>query len=574
MPGEATILQILFTQNGEALVCSEYKNPLSILDTRQQWKKTFRNLPPGSTDGAGEVCWSAAEDEEDGLIYAATFQGLVAYNAKSGKFRWYRWNPKDSTGIAGPKVTGVLPLGKGQLLLSFWKNGTQVFDACNGKGVWHIQDKHISNNVWCIRRIDGVIWVGTEWALYTFDPQKRSMTEMTPPAERGVQYYDVLKDRQGRFWLGTNHGLYQFDPQNHRILEKYTAEDGLAGFAINTLAEDSLGRLWLGSPDQLILFNPDSRKFYSFDKEILPPGNIWRSPDGKFWLGAVNQIRIFNPGWFRDPRPSRVYITGLKINEKDSLPDIPFEHIPQIRLQPGQDALTFSYTAIDLDDFGKTRFRYILEGLQTEWVHAGKNRQAAFVNLKPGVYTFRVRPEDAGGDAFYDATLKVIVTDYFWQRLWFKGAAFALLTGLVTSLLFLDYTRRLRARNERLRARLAVEDERNRISRDLHDDLGSGLGAIRLLSDIALSKSGDNTILRAEVAKIAASAHELSEKIHEIIWAANPKNDTAEHLIGFLHRYAVTLFADSPYDLHARIPEEIPSAAITGDLRRALFLVY
>lgn len=570
-PGNPSIGRVVFTQNNEALISSEINSPLMILDARQHWKKVFKNLPPASKDGAGERCWSAAKDEEDGLIYAATFHGLVAYDEKNGRTRWYRWNPKDSAGLAGPKVTHVLPLGNGQLLLGFWQRGLQVFDTRRGKGLWRFQDE--GKNAWRLKTIDGVIWVGTEWALYTFDPQKRTMTEITPSTERGVRYYDVLKDQQGRTWVGTNYGLYRLDVQNHRVLEKFTSEDGLNGSEVTMIAEDSLGRLWLGTPEGLRLFNPKTRKFHTLDKKIFPTGNIWRAPNGAFWLTSVDQILIFNPGLFRDPRPSRVYITGLRVNEKDTLTDIPFEQIRQIRLFPGQNALTFSFTAIDLDDFGKTRFRYILEGLQTEWVQAGRNRQAAFVNLKPGMYTFRVRSEDAGDDAFYDATLKIIVTDYFWQRLWFKIAAFALLTSLLSSLLFLDYTRRLRARNLRLQARLAVQDERNRISRDLHDDLGSGLGAITLLSDIALSKHSSKE-MRAEVSKIAESARELSEKIHEIIWAANPKNDTLEHLIGYLHRYAVSLFADSAYDIHAKLPEFCPAAIITGEHRRALFLAY
>ncbi|HRI61814.1 MAG TPA: two-component regulator propeller domain-containing protein, partial [Saprospiraceae bacterium] len=363
-PGKSVIDQVFFTQNGEALVTSQFHTPLMILDARQHWKKVFQNLPPGSKDGAGEICMSAAKDEEDGILYAATFHGLVAYDEKSGETRWFRWNPKDSNCIADPKVTRVLPLGNGQLLLSFWRNGLQIFDTRRRKGVWRFQDE--GKNAWCLKRIDSVIWVGTEWALYTFDPQKRTMTEMTPPEERGapLRYYDVIKDRHERIWVGTNYGFCLLDIQNHRVLEKYTSEDGLAGTEVTSMAEDSLGRLWLGTPEGFRLFNPKTRRFYKLDKAVFPPGGIWRAPDEKLWLTNGGQILIFNPALFRVPRPSRVYITGLKINEHDTLPDIAFEQISQIRLQPGQNALTFSFTAIDLDVFGKTNFRYILEGLQ------------------------------------------------------------------------------------------------------------------------------------------------------------------------------------------------------------------
>lgn len=571
-PGTASISQVFFTQNGEALVSSEAKNPLMILDDRQHWKKVFRNLPPGSNDGAGEICWSAVKDEETGIVYAATFHGLVAYDEKSGETRWYRQNPKDSSGIVDGKVTHILPLGKSQLLLSFWKHGLQVLDTRSGKTVWRFQEKGM-DNIWSIKRLDGVIWIGTEGTLYTFDPQKRIMTDMTPQEVFGIRYYDVLKDRQGQIWVGTNYGLWRLDAQNRRVLEKFTTDEGLAGIDVNTMAADSFGRLWLATVEGFCVFNPTTRKFYPLDKEIFHVGHIWKAPNGELWLTNTDRIQILNPGLFPDPHPSRVYITGLKINEKDSFPDVPFERIQQIRLRPGQNALTFSFTAVDLDVFGKTDFRYILEGLQSEWVHAGKNRRAAFVNLPPGVYTFRVRPEDAGDGSFYDATLTVVVTDYFWQRAWFKAGVFILLTALLVGLIFLSYTRELRARNLSLQARLAIQDERNRISRDLHDDLGSGLGAIRLLSDIALSKTASKD-LRARVGTIAESARDLSEKIHEIIWAANPKNDTLDRLIIYLHQYAVSLFGDSKYELRAPIPEAIPAVNIAGEHRRALFLAY
>ncbi len=222
------------------------------------------------------------------------------------------------------------------------------------------------------------------------------------------------------------------------------------------------------------------------------------------------------------------------------------------------------FSAIDLNNFGQTNFRYMLEGLQTEWVSAGKNHRAAFVNLQPGEYTFRVRPEDAGEDSFYDATLKFVVTDYFWQRSWFKFSGIALLAGLLISLAFMENARRLRLRNLRLQARISIQEERNRISRDLHDDLGSSLGAISLLSDIALTKTNQKE-LRTEIRKIAESAHELSEKIHEIIWAANPKNDTMERFVSYLHQYAVSLMGDGNYDLKAQIPKDIPATAISGE---------
>lgn len=572
MPKESSIGQVFFAKNGDAFISSNYRNPLRMVDANLHWNKINKKLPAYLKDCEGEICTAVAKEESNGYFYVGTRHGLSIFDRKKDRTLKFKYDQKDSTSIAGPKISFISPLSNGLLLLGFWKNGLQVFDVTSGKGIWRFTEAN-GNNPCCVQKIGDLIWIGTEWSLYTFDPKKRTMTEMVQPSERGVQYMAVLKDRKERIWLGTNHGFCQLDIETHQIRAKYDAEDGLPGMEVNSMAEDSLGRIWMNASRGLCIFNPKTWKIYCPDKHILNGGELWPAPNGDFWMTSDVEIKIFNPVLFRDPRPSKVYLTGLKINEKDTLLSIPFDQVKELRLSPGQNALTFSFSAIDLNDFGKTRFRYLLEGLQTEWVSAGKSHRAAFVNLKPGVYTFRIHPEDAGEDPFYDASLRFVVTDYFWQRLWFKIAGFTLLGVLLISLAFLEYTRRLRLRNLRLQARLSIQEERNRISRDLHDDLGSSLGAISLLSDLVLSKAG-NKGLHTEVRKIADSAHELSEKIHEIIWAANPQNDTLERFVSYLHQYAASLLEDGHYDLRAQIPRDIPPVTIAGDHRRALFLGY
>lgn len=116
------------------------------------------------------------------------------------------------------------------------------------------------------------------------------------------------------------------------------------------------------------------------------------------------------------------------------------------------------------------------------------------------------------------------------------------------------------------------EKERTRIAQEIHDDIGSGLTTIRLLSEIARGKAGNNGH-SVEMEKISASANELIENMNEIIWSFNARNDTLPNLVAYIRRYVVGYFEPTDIRVRINIPSEIPPAQISGDFRRSVFLV-
>jgi len=139
------------------------------------------------------------------------------------------------------------------------------------------------------------------------------------------------------------------------------------------------------------------------------------------------------------------------------------------------------------------------------------------------------------------------------------GTLLLLLLGLVgfRSLQF-------RRRAEKLKA---VVQERQRISADLHDDIGSGLSRIGLLSEVVLQEARTPEAKR-EAAKIAATSSELSRNINEIIWTLNVNNDHLDNLVAYIRRYAAEYFQNSPVKLTINTPTGIPRAHISGVERR------
>ncbi len=116
----------------------------------------------------------------------------------------------------------------------------------------------------------------------------------------------------------------------------------------------------------------------------------------------------------------------------------------------------------------------------------------------------------------------------------------------------------------------AKQQERNRISTDMHDELGSGVTAIRLMSEIVKSKMKEKTL--PEIEKISHSANELLNKMNTIIWTMVSSNDTVESLVAYIRAFGVEFFESTPIDCHFNVPATIPSKDLSGEKRRNLFL--
>ncbi len=157
-----------------------------------------------------------------------------------------------------------------------------------------------------------------------------------------------------------------------------------------------------------------------------------------------------------------------------------------------------------------------------------------------------------------------------WQNAGFVAGCLLITCCLTIWALRARHTRTNRLRQTELAKLKAIEQERSRIARDLHDDLGSGLSAIGLLTEIARQKSTDPA-RDVEIQKIAVTSTELSRKIREIIWLVSARFDNLNSLTSYVNHFAVELFADAPTELEVRLPPHIPAMALSGEHRRAYF---
>jgi signal transduction histidine kinase len=242
-------------------------------------------------------------------------------------------------------------------------------------------------------------------------------------------------------------------------------------------------------------------------------------------------------------------------------------------MTPDKHQIEFRYTGLSFDDPESIRFRYRLEGLDTDWVEAGTRRTAFYGYLPPGDYHFRVTACNLDGVwAEKEAGLELIVQRHFWQTWWFVGVAGLSLMFSVAGSARIVETRKLQRRLKRLEQEHALERERARIAQDLHDEMGAKLCKISFLSEHARRGNLTPAELQNQITSISDTSREVLHSLDEIVWAVNPQNDTLEHVASYIGQYAQEYFQMTGILYELEIPAQLPSHPLPSQIRHHLFL--
>ena len=244
------------------------------------------------------------------------------------------------------------------------------------------------------------------------------------------------------------------------------------------------------------------------------------------------------------------------------------------QLAPGHARVVeIHYTANSLVAPERVRFRYRLMGSDSDWLWDDQNRRVAFyTNLRPGDYTFHVTACNSHGTwneqgdqfSFY-------VAPHFYETWLFDIACGAILVFAGPALHY-RRMRRLR-RVQRLEQQRALHEERARIAKDLHDDLGANLAGLALQLDLARSQGLPADTLQERLANLARHTRGLVDNMREVVWAMNPQHDNMESLASFLGQYTEEYLAAAGLRCRLELPSNLPAVPVSSRSRHQLFLV-
>jgi signal transduction histidine kinase len=529
--------------------------------------------------------WEVLVDRQQRVWAGTRGEGLFQF--QSGRFQ-----SVPGTEALGRQIFALFEDRKGQLWV-----GTQ-----NGLARWNGEDWKIytTPDGLVVRAIaedaEGNLWVGTEsHGLNYFKDGKFFSHQKTATGLPGNGISCLYPDRDGVLWVGTSgHGLARFDRGKWT---RYSTDDGLASNSIDYMIGDDEGFLWIGSNAGLMRIQKKSlsgfvpgkgnfiacRTYVETDGLPTREGSAGSQPaagrtrDGRLWFSTTKGLVSVNPADIKTNRqPPRVMIESVRVDGQEQKTNrFSSAWQPSVTIAPGHEQLEIHYTGLNFSAPGEVRFKYRLEGHETAWTEAGDTRVAYYPNVPPGNYRFRVIAgnedgvwNEAGG------VLAVTIQPHFWQTWWFRTGVVLCLAGIVVAVVRYLSTQKLRRQLQLHEQQEALEKERSRIARDLHDQLGANLTQVALLGEMAESDRNAPAEVESHAQQISHTARETTRALDEIVWAVNPSNDTLEGLVNYACKYAQEYLALAGLRYRAEVPAQLPAIAIPPEVRHNVFLAF
>jgi signal transduction histidine kinase len=245
-----------------------------------------------------------------------------------------------------------------------------------------------------------------------------------------------------------------------------------------------------------------------------------------------------------------------------------------LHFAPSEDNLQIRFIALDINNGKNIEYSYLLSNTDKDWHFAGNNPTAAYANLKSGNYTFRIKVRHKGDIEWKEMKepLRFTIATPWQKTWWFKLLLMAAVALLVWYLITSYYARKLQQQKAEMEKQKAVEQERTRISTDMHDDFGASLSRIKFLSEKLQLYNPDNPAEKTDLEKISQYSDEMAEKMNEIVWALNQRYDSLGDLVSFCRSYASEYLQDKNIKLRFTAGE-VSEKKIQGEIRRNIFLV-
>ena len=205
----------------------------------------------------------------------------------------------------------------------------------------------------------------------------------------------------------------------------------------------------------------------------------------------------------------------------------------------------------------------------------GRGGQANYQELPRGQYQFHIREVDAHGRPVgEEAVVPIIVAPPLHANPWFLAAMAASVLALVLVVERLVSRARTQRKVEELERRQAVERERARIARDIHDDLGTVLSRIAMAGESVSLEVGHESPYRKRLDEICEASRDLSRTMEQIVWAQNPVHDSIDNTASFFSSFATDLLSAAGMACRLDIPIDLPSLSLEAERRHELFLVF
>jgi ligand-binding sensor domain-containing protein/signal transduction histidine kinase len=443
---------------------------------------------------------------------------------------------------------------------------------------------------------DGTLWVGSSGGGLVRVNNDGVETFSLANGLLSKEIRALFLDGAGTLWIGTGGG--GLSRMKNGSIVSFSTRQGLGDDTVSQILEDDEARLWLGCNRGIFRVDKEdlnalasgkisqlhSRAFGTGDG--LPveecsggfcPAGL-KTKEGKLCFSTVKGVVLIDP---RRPETDvqlpkvlleEVLVEGrVQTLQRQIAPNgLTVDRV--LKIPPGRRDLEFHFTGLRFAAPEKVRFRFQLAGYDKEWIEAAIRRVAYYQRIPPGDYVFRVVAGNANNVwTEQAAVLKITLQPHFWETRWFRGVAgivgLAALAGTVNLVARRRYKRRL----AQLETRAAIERERLRISQDMHDEIGSILTRVSILSDVGQTETNGETAPQ-QFERIGSQVRAAVVALDEIVWATNPVDDNLPRFAEYVGRFADECFENTNVRCWQEMPTDLPELPLRADVRHNVFL--
>ncbi len=558
-------------QQGNEFWCGTQTGGILILDEHKKIKTALRKGLPPSIEHLSKG--------PDGNIWAATFDGLYIINPLTHSICKLPANDK-GYGTASNQYNYLSSLPNGSMLASsnagmhsIQQNGNKVqftlLPQTNAKEVYLTTFTDSRNQLYISKAFKG-------FSIYKF--VRDSLTFLKEiPIQASIKCFTETPD--STLWIGSTIGLLELNKYTFVVKHIYSTKDGLSNQYIYGIVQDG-DYLWLSTNAGINRFHTKTKKVKQFVSDDGLQSNEYntysfcKSADGEILFGGVNGLNSFYPSLIKSAYSEpQLQLTGLQINDAPFIPSVNQTELKELTVEYGNNTISLQFTAIDFPNAAANSISYTLDGFDKSWATVANKSFIRYANLPPGSYTLKVKAQNA--DGYTTKTmymLPITVATPWWQSWWFRTMAAVALVALILLSVWYYTNSKLEKQKLEMEKREAIEKERNRISQDVHDDMGSGLTKIAILSEVVKKQLAEPEKAKEQLEKIAGFSRELVDNLQDIIWVLNPKNDTLESLSSYIREYGLKYFEPLAVQVKFNYPEHFANKVLSEEQRRNIYM--
>ena len=565
------------TSTKVAGMLADRPRPLLITESPYRWNEfdghRFVTMVPRIPSPVRSMGWgdgSIVLQTRDREWWVSSESGLLRYPAAESPRQLAGVPPKQ---VLGPKdglpnvILQLFEDSRGDL----WAGGLEgVARRESASGQWHMHfTTGLAGESRAVERIAedhaGAVWLSLHnLGLERFRAGR--FEEMPRGVPRGIN--SLFVDSRGRLWIASGEGLGRIDHPETAAPEirRYGVADGLSSADLFSVGEDRYGRIYVAGGKGVDLLNPETgqaRHLALEDGFRGEPQHVFRDLGGAMWFVGLFGVSRYQPGGEEYSAPPSPVFRSVRISGKRSMvSDLGESSIPAFDLRPGETGLDIEMAAVRLGSGEKIRYQYRLG--ESGWSAPIETPMISLAGLSPGKYRLLVRTIDGSGlTSPSAATMEFQAWPSWWRRWWVRMLIVA--ACLASAAAF----HRLR-----LNRLLELERVRSSIAADLHDDIGSSLTQVAVLSEVAHRRAHDTATVQKHTEKIAAICRELVDSTSDIVWAVSPRHDSLSDLAQRMREFAGELLAARDVAFRLDVSASAHRLRMGADARRQSYLIF